>query len=181
MLQRSYTEVASELKLHPKGKLPPIGWEFAPGIPGYIRPKQPPKPKDGVDGKDGKDGIDGRDGKDGSDGKDGLAGERGAEGPKGETGPKGEAGQSGKDGAQGRDGRDGLDGKDGVGIADIKTHGNDMLIKLSNGNEFKHRLAGGGGGTPFGGGSSYDGPRITVSTTEPINPAVNDIWFNPAG
>jgi hypothetical protein len=47
--------------------------------------------------------------------------------------------------------KDGKDGVNGVGIKDIKSHGNDIRIELTNGKGAQFRLAG-GGATPLGGG-----------------------------
>lgn len=170
--------------------LPPAGWESVPGLPGFIREKKVKPPKDGEpgpqgpqgepgppgpagqDGKDGKDGRDGVDGKDGAPGRDGVNGQDGQPGPQG---PRGEKGEKGEPGPKGED------GKDGIGIDDVKAHGSDMLVKLTDGSERRFKL-GRGGGTPFGGAPSSSGTstpqQVYVQSTQPtFGAGVVGIWI----
>lgn len=169
----------------PKGKLPPAGWEPVPGLAGFMREKKAAEPRaddsgmkalakalesiEGLKGRDGepglagKDGRDGRDGADGKDGKPGPAGPPGREGKDGRDGKDGKLGPRGERGPAGRDGKDGRDGSDGVRIADVKSYGQDMLMRMSDGTEFRFRLPG-GGSTPFGGGGGGGSGSVTSIT-----------------
>lgn len=157
--------------------LPPLGWEMVPNMPGYIREKKAPPPKDGEQGppgpqgepgRDGVDGKDGRDGRDGVDGKDGLPGRDGVDGKDGRDGKDGKPGPRGERGLPGPAGKD---GDDGVGIEDVTAYGRDMLVKLTDGTEKKFSLLGLSGGTPFGGGgggSSWDPSTLPAASDYPL-------------
>jgi len=138
-----------------RGKIPD-GWEYVPGIPGWIRPAPPAEPVLPEKGDKGDAGPQGEPGPKGDKGDRGEPGEQGKPGPAGRDGKDGKDGKPGKDGNPGKDGapgRDGADGQDGTGIEDIKSHGQDMLIKLTDGREQRFRLPG-GGSSSFGGSSA---------------------------
>lgn len=153
---------------------PPEGWERVPGFPALIREKVIPPPKDGEpgpagpqgepgpqgpQGEQGPPGQDGKDGAPGKDGRDGRDGKDGAPGPRGERGPAGPAGKDGKD------------GQSGVGIEDVKAYGQDMILKMTDGQEKRLKLLGLGGGTAFGGagGSSGGGGASSLSQLTDVN------------
>lgn len=113
----------------------------------------------GVDGKDGKDGKNGKDGKDGKDGRDGVSGAKGA---------KGDTGAVGKN------------GKAGVSVVDAEVAADDHLVlKLSDGKIID------AGELPVGrtveqaaihvAGNAW---QITVSSTAPANPQLNQLWLD---
>lgn len=143
------------MKLWTKSTPIPAGWERIPGFPGFIREIFVPPPKDGEQGppgpqgEPGPQGPQGEPGPQGPAGQDGRNGRDGLNGKDGAPGPRGERGQAGPQGPAGKDGKD---GKDGIGIDDIKAHGQDMLLKMSDGQEKRFKLLGLSGGTPFGGG-----------------------------
>lgn len=188
------------MKKVPRGTLPPVGWELVPGLAGYMREKKVAKTESAspdlmkvldaletVKGKDGRDGADGKPGRDGADGKDGA---QGLDGPRGPQGDDGKPGRDGKDGAPGKDGKSGKDGKPGkdgapgkdgkpgkdgiaVGIKDIKSHGSDVRIELTDGSIKQFRLA--GGGTSFGGGGGDSGVTLTAGAGIEIDAGTNII------
>jgi hypothetical protein len=107
--------------------------------------------KDGKDGRDGRDGKVGKDGKDGADGKDGLSGKAGAK------------------------------GQDGVSVvgADIAPDEH-LVLNLSNGNiidagKLPKAKAAAGKDRVHVAGNAF---QITVATTAPSNPALNDLWLD---
>ena len=115
--------------------------------------------KDGINGKDGKDGKNGKDGRDGKDGKDGASGAKGA---------KGDTGAAGKN------------GKAGVSVVDAEVAADDHLVlKLSDGKIID------AGELPVGrtveqaavhvAGNAW---QITVSSTAPANPQLNQLWLD---
>lgn len=136
---------------------PPEGWERVPNFPGFIQEKAPPAPpKDGEQGPPGPPGPPGPQGEpgpQGPQGEPGAIGPAGPQGPQGIAGPPGPKGDQGPSGPAGKPGADGKDGEDGVGIEDIKSHGQDMIVKTSDGRERRLKIFG-GGGTPWGGGGS---------------------------
>ena len=170
---------------------PPAGWENLPGFPGFIRPVSATAKSDLAAGdlvqvlqklsavmekgaQPGPPGADGKDGVDGATGPQGEPGPPGPPGPIGDAGPPGPPGRDGKvgpRGPEGKTGQNGQDGKDGVGIQEVKSYGQDLLIKLSDGRESRMRLPGGGGGTPFGGGGGSGGvTKINAGTNVTITP-----------
>jgi hypothetical protein len=114
----------------------------------------------GDKGDKGDKGLDGKNGKDGKDGKNGI----------------------GRDGKDGKDGVDGKDGIDGVSITDtyVDIDGH-LTVKLSNGNEIDAGKLSGSGTEGYVVNTQVARQQITVSTTAPTQPQVNDLWFNPQG
>jgi len=116
----------------------------------------------GDDGKDGPKGDQGAPGKDGKDGKDGQHGKDGPKGDKGDTGPAG------------------ITGKQGVSVVDAEVAADDhLVIKLSNGEIID------AGELPSGKGTGNQGVfvagnawQITVSSTAPSNPQLNQLWLD---
>lgn len=109
----------------------------------------------------------GRDGKDGRNGKDGLPGRDGVDG----------VGIPGKDGA---DGKTGKSGKHGVSVVDAEIAADDHLVfKLSDGEIIDAgelpKADGMQSSSVHVAGNAY---QITVSTVEPTNPQVNDLWLD---
>ena len=114
-------------------------------------------------GEQGRPGKDGARGRDGVDGRDGV----------------------GKDGAPGRDGKDGVSkqgkpGKDGVSVVDAEIAVDDHLVlKLSDGKIIDAGELPKADGTQSSSvhvsGNAY---QITVSTTAPSNPQLNDLWYD---
>lgn len=114
----------------------------------------------------------------------GDKGDRGEKGDKGEKGDRGEAGIQGMQGLQGipgkdgKDGKEGKKGKDGLSIVDAEISMDDHLVfKRSDG---KILDAGelpkvGGNGSVFVSGNGY---QITVSSTAPTNPVLNQLWLD---
>ena len=119
--------------------------------------------------------------------------EKGERGPKGENGERGEKGEPGKDGAQGlqgltgpqgepgRDGKDGRTGKAGVSVVDAEIAAdNHLVLKLSNDKVID------AGDLSFGMENARNvqintqlaNYQITVSTTAPGSPQVNDLWLD---
>lgn len=163
----------------------------------YLKPKPPPKPKDGDPGPQGEIRPEGPPGPQGERGPIGPEGPQGPQGPRGAPGAKGERGDIGPKG----------DG--GTGIEDILSAGADVLIRLTDGRDKRFRL---NTSVPVGGGGSagvsqlsslsdvllsslqdgdslvYDEssgkwineyiPRVTVSAVEPSNPREGDIWID---
>lgn len=112
----------------------------------------------------------------------GDRGEKGDRGERGDTGKQGPAGTDGKSvtgpkGAKGDPGTVGKDGKNGVSVVDAEVAADDHLVlKLSNGNIID------AGELPTGksqasvhvAGNAW---QITVSSTAPANPQLNDLWL----
>ena len=111
----------------------------------------------GLTGRDGVDGRDGRDGQDGKNGRDGIAG------PKGD---KGDPGALGKVGPQGVS----------VVDAEVAIDGN-LVLTLSNGNiiDAGEIVQRGNDGSVFVSGNSW---QITVSSTAPPDPQLNQLWLD---
>ncbi len=112
----------------------------------------------------------------------GDKGDRGEQGPKGKDGKdglNGINGINGLDGKPGKDGRDGKDGKNGVSVVDAEIAADDHLVlKLSNGNIIDAGPmpeAQSSSGSVFVSGNGY---QITVSSTAPSNPQLNDLWLD---
>ena len=119
----------------------------------------------------------------------GDKGEQGDKGEKGDSikGDKGEQGIQGKKGEQGDKGNEGKQGKDAVLdekqiIAWLKNlpDGSLSISQIKNLEERLRNIAsqtmlGGKGG---GGGIVGNVERITVSTTAPSNPTLNDLWVD---
>jgi hypothetical protein len=99
-------------------------------------------------------------GKDGKDGKDG----RSITGPKGDKGDTGPVGKTGKQGVS-------------VVDAEVAADGN-LVLKLSNGNIIDAgelpKEKGNNGGV-FVSGNAW---QITVSSTAPTNPQLNQLWYD---
>ena len=113
----------------------------------------------GDKGDTGEQGVKGLDGKNGTDGKDGK---------------NGVDGLNGKDGKAGKNGKD---GKDGVSIIDAYVEMDDHLVfQLNNGNIIdagelpKAKPA----SSVHVSGNAW---QITVSSTAPANPQLNDLWL----
>lgn len=77
-----------------------------------------PAPQKGDPGPPGSDGLPGKDGR---DGKDGAPGEQGP---------------------PGRDGINGQDGKDGRGVAEVRFVGDDLIVRLTDGEEIRGAVKG---------------------------------------
>ena len=110
-------------------------------------------------GDKGDSGKDGKNGKDGKDGKDGL---------------------NGLNGKDGKDGKNGKDGKEGISIVDtyLAADGN-LMVKLSNGKEIDAGSLGdlsAAVGTVINTQVAKD--QITVSTTAPASPVLNQLWYD---
>jgi hypothetical protein len=105
----------------------------------------------------------------------------GEKGEKGDKGDKGDAGLNGLDGRTGKDGKNGIDGKDGsngVSVVDAEIAVDDHLVlKLSDGkiidagemptaDKVNGMLA-----------TIHERPQVTVSSTAPPNPQLNDLWL----
>jgi len=157
---------------------PPVGWERVPGLPDFIRELLVPPPKDGEKGDKGDRGEKGDKGDRGEKGDPGADGKDGANGAAGRDGAQGVAGRDGRDGKDGRAGKDGVDGRDGeqgVGIERVNFKGREMVVKLTDGKEFKHLLPS-SRTTIVGGGGGAD--QITVGTVAPSNPQLNELWLD---
>lgn len=152
------------------GQVPPPGWEFVPGVPGFVRQTKPqPTParevvKAGLEllkgepGEKGEKGDKGEPGEPGRDGADGTPGRDGVDGAPGRDGKDGRDGVDGQKGDKGDPGLPGRDGTDGVGVSKIVSAGADIEFQLTNGTKSRHRIAtiqslGGGGGGVAGGGA----------------------------
>ncbi len=137
---------------------------------------------DGIEQIKGEQGEQGEKGDKGDDGKDGIDGK---------DGEKGETGISGNDGRDGFDGKNGKDGKDGQdGSPDSPTEVRDKLASLK-GNE-RLDISSIKNGEALASLASkaskkFDmndqrwngsGTFITVSTTAPSNPYLNQLWFD---
>ena len=112
------------------------------------------------------------------EGDKGDKGERGEKGERGADGPQGVAGQAGAAGNDGKDGKDGKQGKQGVSIVDAEIAVDDHLVlKLSNGKEID------AGELPVRSAEqmlavSGNAGQITVATTAPSNPQINQLWYD---
>ncbi len=114
-------------------------------------------------------------------GDKGEKGDKGDRGEKGEQGERGIQGLIGKDGIPGKDGKDGKKGdkgSDGVGIVNAEISMDDHLVlKRSDGKVIdagelpKQALP----SNVFVSGNGY---QITVSSSAPLNPNINDLWFD---
>jgi hypothetical protein len=113
--------------------------------------EQGPPGRDGQDGKDGADGRDGAPGKDGLDGHPGKDGANGKDGRNGADGKPGAAGKPGADGKNGRDGYPGLDGLNGIGIDTVEFEGDDLVVILTDGRNFRGAVRGKQGPRGFSG------------------------------
>lgn len=117
-------------------------------------------------------------------GDSGERGEKGDRGPTGERGPIGPSGADGKSitgpkGAKGDTGSVGAAGKAGVSVVDAEVAADDHLVlKLSNGKIID------AGEMPVGraaqasvhvAGNAW---QITVSSTAPSSPQLNDLWLD---
>lgn len=111
----------------------------------------------------------------------GDKGEKGDQGIKGKDGRDGADGYNGRDGINGKDGRDGKDGKkgkDGISVVDAEIAADDHLVfKLSNdkiidAGELPKANKNSG---VFVSGNSW---QITVSSTPPSNPYINQLWLD---
>jgi len=113
----------------------------------------------------------------GDKGDPGTAG-KDAVGKRGEKGDKGEKGDPGKDGKDGI-GKPGPVGKQGVSVVDAEIAIDDHLVlKMSDGKEIdagELPKAGNSGGSVFVSGNAW---QITVSSTAPSNPELNQLWFD---
>jgi hypothetical protein len=113
----------------------------------------------------------------GDKGDPGTAG-KDAVGKRGEKGDKGEKGDPGKDGKDGI-GKAGQAGKQGISVVDAEIAIDDHLVlKMSDGKEIdagELPKAGNSGGSVFVSGNAW---QITVSSTAPSNPELNQLWFD---
>jgi hypothetical protein len=125
-----------------------------------------PQGEQGEKGERGEQGLTGRDGVDGRDGRDGQDGKNGRDGIAGPKGDKGDPGALGKVGPQGVS----------VVDAEIDIDGN-LVLTLSNGNIIdagEIPVEKGQGGV-FVAGNAW---QITVSSTAPPNPQLNQLWLD---
>ena len=108
---------------------------------------------------------------------DSVVGPPGPRGPKGDSivGPRGEVGPVGP---SGKDAKPAKNGKDGVSIVDAEISMDDHLVlKRSDGKVIdagelpKQALP----SSVFVSGNGY---QITVSSSAPLNPNINDLWFD---
>ena len=108
----------------------------------------------------------------------GDKGDKGLQGEKGKDGKDGKDGLSGVSGKDGKAGKDGTDGKDGVSVVNsyIAADGSLVLV-LSDGNEID---AGDIGKSTSGYqiNTQLANEQITVSTTAPTNPQLNQLWYD---
>lgn len=107
---------------------------------------------------------------------------KGDKGDQGLPGIDGKDGVSirGRDGKNGKDGKNGIDGKDGISVVSsyIAADGNLVLV-LSNGNEIDAGnldMQSRNGTNVFN--THLANQQITVSTTAPANPSINDLWLD---
>lgn len=110
-------------------------------------------------------------------------GDKGDRGERGDPGRDGKDGKNGKDGLNGKDGKDGSDGKNGkngkAGVSVVSANiaiDDHLVLKLSDGKEID---AGElpmkeGQGSVFVSGNAW---QITVSSTPPTNPQLNQLWL----
>jgi len=155
--------------------------------PSVVHESEVIPPKDGEQGEAGKRGKRGRTGKDGRPGDAGQKGEKGDKGDKGDVGPKGDKGDKGDRGEKGDKGcelksvhhkdnclvmetTDGkvlktdLDierGKDGATIDGVVSSGQDVIIKMTDGNEHRFKI---NTSRPFGGSNGIDWTTTQLST-----------------
>ena len=127
-------------------------------------------------GDKGDPGPKGQKGDKGDPGPKGQKGDKGVKGDRGEQGLRGEQGVPGEPGPKGKDGRD---GKNGVSVVDaeIDVDGH-LVLKLSNDSIVDAGPlpeATGNGGGVFVSGNAW---QITVSSTAPANPSLNDLWLD---
>lgn len=126
----------------------------------YLENRQLQKGEQGDKGNPGKDGKDGREGKEGKAGKDG---------------------KDGRDGKDGLNGKAGANGSDGISVVDAEIAPDEHLVlNLSNGNiidagKLPKAKASGGKDRVHVSGNSY---QVTVSTTAPSSPQLNDLWLD---
>jgi len=125
-----------------------------------------PQGEQGEKGERGEQGLTGRDGVDGRDGRDGQDGKNGRDGIAGPKGDKGDPGAMGKVGPQGVS----------VVDAEIDIDGN-LVLTLSNGNiiDAGEIVQRGNDGSVFVSGNSW---QITVSSTAPPDPQLNQLWLD---
>ena len=114
-------------------------------------------------------------------GDKGDTGERGSSGTKGEQGLPGKDGKSitGTKGDKGDTGAVGRAGKAGVSVVDaeVAADGN-LVLKLSDGKIIdagELPKVGGANGGVFVSGNAW---QITVSSTAPPNPQLNQLWYD---
>jgi len=113
-------------------------------------------------------------------GEKGDTGERGPAGPKGDQGVQGPAGKSitGPKGPKGDPGAVGKAGKEGVSVVDaeVAADGN-LVLKLSDGKiiDAGELPTAKGSGEVFVSGNAW---QITVSSTAPTNPQLNQLWYD---
>ncbi len=114
----------------------------------------------------------------GDKGDKGEKGDKGDKGERGEVGPIGLQGLNGIDGKDGKDGKKGQKGEQGISVIDAEIDSADshLILKLSNGNQID------AGELPTKEGSSSvhvsgNAWQITVSSTAPANPQLNDLWL----
>ena len=109
----------------------------------------------------------------------GAKGERGTDGKDGRDGKDGLIGLNGVNGKSGKAGADGTDGKDGVSVVDaeIAADGN-LVFKLSDGKIIDAGELPTGNGTNAGVFVSGNAAQITVSSTAPANPQLNQLWYD---
>lgn len=117
----------------------------------------------------------------GDKGDTGPQGERGPEGKQGPAGPNGADGKSitGPKGDKGDTGAVGPDGQQGVSVVDAEIAVDDHLVlKLSNGKIIDAGELSTGNPQRYSSVSvSGNAWQITVSSTEPANPQLNDLWL----
>lgn len=128
----------------PEGPEGPQGQQGHDGLPGLRGDR-------GEAGPAGRDGADGAPGNRGEAGPRGIAGERGPKGEKGDPGPKGDQGDQ---------------GAAGVGIENVFSDGEELVLVYTDGLETRHKIAvnvekkvvGGGGWVGGGmGPKGFDG------------------------
>ena len=125
-----------------------------------------PQGEQGEKGERGEQGLTGRDGVDGRDGRDGQDGKNGRDGVAGPKGDRGDPGALGKVGPQGVS----------VVDAEVAIDGN-LVLTLSNGNiiDAGEIVQRGNDRSVFVSGNSW---QITVSSTAPPDPQLNQLWLD---
>ena len=111
-------------------------------------------------------------------GEKGDKGDRGEKGPKGDKGEVGPQGVQGIQGVPGKDGKDGKNGKQGISVVSANIALDDHLVlKLSDGKEID---AGELPKTDTNSGVFVSGNawQITVSSTAPTSPQLNQLWLD---
>ena len=117
----------------------------------------------------------------GDKGDRGEKGDRGQEGKDGAPGKDGKDGKDGINGKSGKDGRDGKEGQDGVSVVGAEVAPDEHLVlNLSNGNiidagKLPKAKAAAGKDRVHVAGNAF---QITVATTAPASPKVNDLWLD---